>query len=214
MQIRSSPPLIVIGHDLRGATTSLFALLLLDRIGLGKKRPLCITFDSPLIGDKKLQETISRTPAENLTHSNSLYASISLKLEALGLTLHMQQQQQQNVDIKTLAKTTETLERTIILQNRKTFDPTKKLNDVKINMAQLEWYKKDSNNRDIGYYVTYKNMNLLQDHDVVLYHKTHPTLEKMGVRKHYETEKRSKHFVQLEGWFKEDAAKSRSNSNS
>ncbi|KAL9323367.1 hypothetical protein ACSQ67_008224 [Phaseolus vulgaris] len=74
----------------------------------------------------------------------------------------------------------ETLERTIILQSRKTFDPTKKLNEVKISMAQLEWYKKDSKNRDIGYYDTYKNMNLLQDHDVVLYHKTYQHWEKVA----------------------------------
>ena len=44
------------------------------------------------------------------------------------------------------------------VQKRTTFDPTKKLNVMKIDMTQLEWYKKDSKNRNIGYYDRYKKM--------------------------------------------------------
>jgi len=61
LQINSSHPLIVTGHGVGGAIASLFTMLLLESIDSGKKRPLCITFGSPLIGDKKLQEAISRS---------------------------------------------------------------------------------------------------------------------------------------------------------
>lgn len=61
MQINSSNPLIVTGHGVGGAIASLFTVLLLESVGSGKKRPLCITFGSPLVGDKKFQEAISRS---------------------------------------------------------------------------------------------------------------------------------------------------------
>ncbi|KAJ1381085.1 Fungal lipase-like domain [Sesbania bispinosa] len=266
-RVKSSPKLIVTGHALGGPIASLFTLSLLDSIGSGKKRPLCITFGSPLIGDKRLQEAISRSStwnscflhfvsvkdplprqfitkhtapaavlspqtsaympfgtfllcsdqystcfenpdsilallkdsihdqnqvfqsvdygnmveslyrkaickdftaqAEDMTDSTSMHASISLQLWAIGLTPHMQQQQQQNIDIKTLLTNLEELEYELIIQNGKKFDPSRKLNVVKIDMALLEWYKKDSKNRNIGYYDSYKKMRLTSDQDVV-----------------------------------------------
>jgi hypothetical protein len=58
MQI-STKPLIITGHSLGGSVASLFTLWLLDKINLATtKRPLCITFGSPLIGDDGLQEAI------------------------------------------------------------------------------------------------------------------------------------------------------------
>jgi hypothetical protein len=63
MQINSSnprTPLIVTGHGLGGSIASLFVISLLHNIGSRKNRPLCITFGSPLVGDSKLQQTISR----------------------------------------------------------------------------------------------------------------------------------------------------------
>ncbi|KAH1192518.1 Senescence-associated carboxylesterase 101 [Glycine max] len=60
-EINSSTKLIVTGHGLGGAVASLFTISLLNSIGSGKNRPLCITFGSPLIGDKKLQQAISRS---------------------------------------------------------------------------------------------------------------------------------------------------------
>ncbi|KAI4352683.1 hypothetical protein L6164_006908 [Bauhinia variegata] len=64
-QIDHSKPLIVTGHALGGSTASLFTLWLLDSIGSGKKCPLCITFGSPLIGDKNLQQAISQSSTWN-----------------------------------------------------------------------------------------------------------------------------------------------------
>nr|AFK44418.1 unknown [Lotus japonicus] len=99
-----------------------------------------------------------------------MQASINLQLLALGLKPLMQQQQEQAIDIKTLPIKMETLEK-IFIQKRKTFDPSWKLNRVKIDMAKLEWYKKSSKNQDTGYYDSYKKMCFTSDQDVIKFHK-------------------------------------------
>jgi hypothetical protein len=76
------------------------------------------------------------------------------------------QQQQQKIDIA-LEKKMNTLEKNFISQKRQKFDPSRKLNLVKIDMALFEWYKKDSKSRNIGYYDSYKNMSLASDHNAV-----------------------------------------------
>ncbi|XP_061369722.1 senescence-associated carboxylesterase 101-like [Gastrolobium bilobum] len=262
-EINSSKPLIITGNALGGSVASLFTISLLDSIGSGKNRPLCITFGSPLIGDKGLQQAISRSSnwnscflhvvshkdplprlftsalspqtsaympfgtfllcsdenstcfenpesvfevfvalgsirdqnhglqsvgygnivenlhrkaickdftaqAKGMTYSNSLKASISLQLWALGIT---QEQQQHKIDINTLVTKMEILENKFVFQKRETFDPSKKLNLVKVDMAQLEWYKKNSKNRNIGYYDSYKKMLLTSDQDVEKFQK-------------------------------------------
>ena len=65
MQVTLSTKLIVTGQALGGSVAILFTLSLLDSIGSGKNRPLCITFGSPLIGDKNLQQAISRSSTWN-----------------------------------------------------------------------------------------------------------------------------------------------------
>ncbi|KAK2973406.1 hypothetical protein RJ640_011640 [Escallonia rubra] len=60
LQIDTSSPLIITGRSLGGSIASLFTLWLLDRIDPRKsKRPICITFGSPLLGDKAFQQAIS-----------------------------------------------------------------------------------------------------------------------------------------------------------
>jgi hypothetical protein len=81
------------------------------------------------------------------------------------------QQQQENIDINTLETKLKELEKSFILQKKTLFDPSKKLNDMKVYMAQLEWYKKKTKNLHLGYYDSYKNMNTPFDHDVVHFHK-------------------------------------------
>nr|KYP39804.1 Peroxidase 31 [Cajanus cajan] len=265
MQINSSSRLIVTGHGLGGSVASLFTISLLDSVWLGKNRPLCITFGSPLIGDKNLQQAISRSPiwnscfldvvsvkdplprlfianhtympfgtflfcsdinsvcfenpdnvlelliamdstrdqnqgfksanygniVKNLNHktisndfitvagnmtrpeSNSVLASsISLQLGTLGLTPHMQvEQPQQNIDIITLEGKMIKLEQKFIYQKKVMFSPSKKLNLIKRDMVQLEWYKKGGKNRGIGYYDSYKRNVSILDHDVVKFIK-------------------------------------------
>ncbi|GAU18633.1 hypothetical protein TSUD_124660 [Trifolium subterraneum] len=105
------------------------------------------------------------TQGENMTNPDSLATGINLQLQALGLTPHIQLQQE-NFDINTLATKSKELE-----QKKKLFDPSKKLNNMKVNMAQLEWYKKKSKNLQLGYYDSYKNKNAPFDHDADLYQK-------------------------------------------
>ncbi|XP_058787840.1 senescence-associated carboxylesterase 101-like [Vicia villosa] len=263
-QINSSNPrtsMIVTGHGLGGSIASLFIISLLHSIGSGKNRPLCITFGSPLVGDRRLNKAISRssiwnscfihvvshkdplprlfitnqtssympfgtfimcsdatsfenpdsileifvalasvhdknqglesvdygnivknlylkatcigfsTQAENTTEPDSLATGISLQLRALGLTPNMQVGQQENIDINALERKLTELEEKFILQKKILFEPSKKLNDIKIQMAYLEWYKKETKNLQIGYYDSYKNMNTPFDHDVVEFHR-------------------------------------------
>ncbi|CAJ1946827.1 unnamed protein product [Sphenostylis stenocarpa] len=266
-KIASSPRLIVTGHGLGGPIASLFTLSQFDsnddkkNPSEKKKPPLCITFGSPLVGDKKLQEAISRSstwsacflhvfsykdqvlkrlhphtsaympfgtylfcsdvnstcfeypesalgllmssindqnqgfqPVDygklvedlyrkaickdfipqgvDLTHSNSLHASICLQLgAALGLTPDMQKLQHLNIDINALATKLEGLENKFMNQKKVKFDPSKKLNVMKIDMAKLEWYKKHSKSQGIGYYDSFKNRISTFDQDAILWQK-------------------------------------------
>ncbi|EOY02293.1 Senescence-associated gene 101, putative isoform 1 [Theobroma cacao] len=97
---------------------------------------------------------------------NSLRAGTILQLEAIGLQKR-QQQQQQNNDFDKLIEKLEKLEESCMLNKRKVFDPAKKLNDIKIKMALLEWYKKVSKAEEIGYYDCYKNQLSQRDRDIV-----------------------------------------------
>ncbi|XVF58140.1 hypothetical protein PTKIN_Ptkin07bG0039000 [Pterospermum kingtungense] len=259
---KSSCPLVVTGHSLGGSVASLFTLWLLESLNVSAgKRPLCLTFGSPLVGDKGFQQAISQHPSWNscflhvaaskdsiprifitphylqtmgLTYKpfgtfllcseigcacsdnpeatlelllamgvggagneeqlivdygriveqlelriickgisqfgelmlNSLQAGIILQLEAIGLQNRQHDQEQQNNLIKKLE-----LEETCMLNKRKAFDPAKKLNDVKIKMALLEWYKKASKAEEIGYYDCYKNQISRWDRDIVQHKK-------------------------------------------
>ncbi|CAI8597051.1 unnamed protein product [Vicia faba] len=111
------------------------------------------------------------TRVENTTEPDSLATGISLQLQALGLTPHIQVWQQENIDIDALERNLTELEEKFILQKKISFDPSKKLNDIKIHMAYLEWYKKETKNQQIGYYDSYKNMNTPCDHDGVEFHR-------------------------------------------
>ncbi|KAK0600745.1 hypothetical protein LWI29_018032 [Acer saccharum] len=65
-QISNSIPLIVTGHSVGGSVASLFTLWLLESMNrVDAKRVLCITFGAPLIGDKGLQQAISRNSKWN-----------------------------------------------------------------------------------------------------------------------------------------------------
>lgn len=52
------------------------------------------------------------------------------------------------------------------LIGKRTVKPDKKLNEAKINMAKLEWYKKTSKDKNIGYYDTYKSKMFMSDINV------------------------------------------------
>ena len=81
------------------------------------------------------------------------------------------QQQQRNNGIDNLITRTERQEKKLVILKRHVFDPSKKLNEMKINMAYLEWYKKHFKDEGIGYYDSYKNPSNLSDLNVVRYKK-------------------------------------------
>ncbi|XP_059449977.1 senescence-associated carboxylesterase 101-like isoform X2 [Corylus avellana] len=245
----STKPLIIAGHSVGGSVASLFTLWLLDKINLATtKRPLCITFGSPLVGDDGLQEAILQYSAWNscflhvvsdrdpvprvlispynptapelasptnqykpfgtfllyselgcacledpesvlellvATYSEGpgfdykdifqqlngnvickdstkddewiaqpLPAGIITQLGAIGLG--RLQLQQQSIDMNTLIRQTEIRERKWLIRRREAYNDSK-LNEMKVNMAQLEWYKKFSEDKKIGYYDMFKN---------------------------------------------------------
>lgn len=53
----------------------------------------------------------------------------------------------------------------------KAFDPDKKLNDIKVYMAYLEWYKKESTSENNSYYDNYKNKRFWMSIDVIKFKK-------------------------------------------
>lgn len=111
------------------------------------------------------------TRDEDIVHQDSLFAiCISLQLRALGLTPHVQQQKQ-SIDVKILETKMQILEEKLIMQRRISFDPPKKLSEMKGYLAQLEWYKKVTKDQGIGYYDCYKNMYHETNFDVILIHK-------------------------------------------
>ncbi|KAA8548056.1 hypothetical protein F0562_004683 [Nyssa sinensis] len=259
-QLGNTTPLIITGHSLGGSVASLFTLWLLESISRkATKRPLCITFGSPLIGDEGFQQAILNRPtwnscflhvasnqdlipklfisphnahapniestsqtntyrpfgtfllcsesdctsfeepesilellvamsSESMGNQNSsenlqivdykgfleylkckaifhrgvsemgewlnnpFRAGVSIQLESIGVK---KSQQQQN-DI--IIRIEERVEKFLACKIN-VFDPSKKLNDRKIDMAFLEWYKKVSKDHG-GYYDSYKNVML------------------------------------------------------
>ncbi|CAL0298982.1 unnamed protein product [Lupinus luteus] len=100
---------------------------------------------------------------ENISLSDSLLASIKLQLLALELTPLIQ-----NNSILTRMKK---LEDKFITLRKTSFDPSKKLNGLKKDMAQLEWYKKETKNEGVGYYDSFRNMCSQWDLDVIGFRK-------------------------------------------
>ncbi|KAF2308595.1 hypothetical protein GH714_011037 [Hevea brasiliensis] len=58
-----------------------------------------------------------------------------------------------------------------MFNKRKALNPSRKLNEIKIKMAYLEWYKKRCKAKEIGYYDSYKNHLSESDRDVTKYKK-------------------------------------------
>ncbi|XP_061369758.1 senescence-associated carboxylesterase 101-like isoform X2 [Gastrolobium bilobum] len=86
-----------------------------------------------------------------VTNTYTLLASIILQLSALGLAPAMQPQ-----ELKEYAAKMEKEEEKIKEMRRNLFDPYVNLNVIKIDMVQLEWYKKRAKEDGIGYYDKYK----------------------------------------------------------
>ncbi|KAI9154486.1 hypothetical protein LWI28_026948 [Acer negundo] len=271
-QISNSVPLIVTGHSVGGSVASLFTLWLLESMNKADaKRVLCITFGAPLIGDKGLQQAISRNSKWNscflhvaanqdlvprlfvslspqnpnarqidsrsvayqpfgtyLLCSESGYTCIedSEEVSKLLVTMGSETPRNQNpsveLEIFNYTETVKQVEKIVIYQGisrlgeaevhplrartilqldaigvkrtqqacsefntlitnmerrekfrvlkQKVFDPDKKLNEMKVYMAYLEWYKKSMSEKE-GYYDSYKNNRFPEDMDVKKFKK-------------------------------------------
>ncbi|GAV74818.1 Sulfatase domain-containing protein/Lipase_3 domain-containing protein/PigN domain-containing protein [Cephalotus follicularis] len=98
---------------------------------------------------------------------HSLEAGISLQLEAIGVE---RAQQQENRNFAGLIEKMEKWEQACMLSKRRVGDASIKLSEIKLRMAQLEWYKKLAKVEEIGYYDRYKNKGK-SDQDVTRYKK-------------------------------------------
>ncbi|KAL3723187.1 hypothetical protein ACJRO7_035375 [Eucalyptus globulus] len=250
---RESIPHIITGDCLGGSIASLFTLWLLHTLGTETtKRPLCITFGSPLIGDDGFQQAVSQNPTWSAcfvhvvhkddcfpkifhpsTMEQSLYkpfgtflvcsesgsacfeapksiiellaprspesaqivnyesiikclerqlickshsefsvpvtdlfeAGITAQVAAVGLLQILPQ----NMDVDALLRDIVKSEKDVLEQKNKAFDPAKDLNDMKVCLANLEWYKKTCENdgRGSGYYDSFKNKMAKRDYNAV-----------------------------------------------
>ncbi|KAI3768677.1 hypothetical protein L2E82_19507 [Cichorium intybus] len=240
--IDSHCPLVVTGRGLGGYLAILFALLHHHAIDVEEsngsktpKRPICITFGSPLLGDDRLQHAISEhpqwkscflnivaktDPLASFFSSNTLYkpfgtflfcaesgghtvfedeVSVFIVLDAMAssnvgnsqthdytnelgfirrkalyrgtcelgqinlnsLRFGIMSQFQEvgvlnDIPIKMIAKIEDKRTRMIKTKRKvNTYEPTKKLNDMKISLTYMEWYMKSRRSKG-GYYDAYK----------------------------------------------------------
>ncbi|XP_054797406.1 senescence-associated carboxylesterase 101-like isoform X2 [Prosopis cineraria] len=102
----------------------------------------------------------------NIPHSDILEESLALQLCALGFSQFLRE-----VDLKNLVKELKYQEVQLTLKKTKRFVLFKKLDDMKVYMAKLEWYKKHTKKDKYGYYDSYKEEIFPYDLDVVLYRK-------------------------------------------
>ncbi|CAK7330207.1 unnamed protein product [Dovyalis caffra] len=153
----------------------------------------CNCVDDPEVASRLLKNTISQVSTEEMgiddysgigkhlksrliMGENSQLAQpvtppfrqgIILQLKAVGVEITAQQQQ--NNSINDLISELERHINRMALQMKAT-DP-KSLNQVKIKMAYLEWYKKDCKTKGIGYYDSYKNLYSISDREVTRHKK-------------------------------------------
>ncbi|CAL1391946.1 unnamed protein product [Linum trigynum] len=99
--------------------------------------------------------------------ADSLQAGIILLLDSIGIARN----QHQHPSVTDLASQLYRKERLSVLSKRNAMDPSRKLNDIKIKMAFLEWYKKDCKNKGVGYYDSYKNQRATSDMDIAKHKK-------------------------------------------
>ena len=73
--------------------------------------------------------------------------------------------------INHLITNTEKQEKKLVMLKRQVFNPSTELNDMKIRMAYLEWYKKWSKDNKNGYYDNYKNASHTSDLEITKHMK-------------------------------------------
>ncbi|XP_071710321.1 senescence-associated carboxylesterase 101 [Rutidosis leptorrhynchoides] len=243
-KVKLDIPLIITGRGLGGYIATLFTLWLQNAIDVKEsdnpkikfKRPICITFGTPLVGDKFLQLAISERPqwkssflnvvakkdyiASLFTSKNSDYkpfgtfmfcnesgghsafedqeavlavldvmvlpkdeqiemfdyanVMILIKRKVLyrgaydqlgelnmnplkaGITLQLKEVVALKDISNDVIEKVEKRQKSKIINKKKFYEPTKKLNDMKISLTCMEWYMTRSETKG-GYYDRYKN---------------------------------------------------------
>ncbi|KAJ6854494.1 senescence-associated carboxylesterase 101-like [Populus alba x Populus x berolinensis] len=118
-----------------------------------------------IVNDLKSKVIIRGNSQLDLSYVQPLKAGIILQLEAIGVEMTTQQQQRK-VDNKNLISKLEEREKALMTERVQTMEPRKRLNQIKIKMAHLEWYHKICKTKGIGYYDCYKNQLGSSDRDV------------------------------------------------
>ncbi|KAG9159739.1 hypothetical protein Leryth_007771 [Lithospermum erythrorhizon] len=108
-------------------------------------------------GASRPRNPVSRRPRfRNNSVVDPLQAEIILQLEAAGIK---NIQQQETTAMRSLISLLKERQDQVLKRKKNKFDPNKKLNEMKIHMTYLEWYKKATMDRG-GYYDSYKNKDL------------------------------------------------------
>ncbi|XP_010029226.2 senescence-associated carboxylesterase 101 isoform X1 [Eucalyptus grandis] len=116
------------------------------------------------------QQLICKSHSEFSVPDTDLFkAGITAQVAAVGLL----QIQLQNMDVDALLRDIVKSEKDVLEQKSKAFDPAKDLNDMKVCMANLEWYKKrcENDGRGSGYFDSFKNKVAKRDYDAVKFMK-------------------------------------------
>ncbi|VVB14528.1 unnamed protein product [Arabis nemorensis] len=194
--LESEKPVIITGAALGGAVASLFTLWLLETIDPKLKRPLCITFGSPLIGDASLQQILENSVRNScfLHVVDAAQSLITAGFKPFGTFLIcfdsecvciddpeavMELLTGDNTDLVDYGEVLHRLDRSVLSmadsrlmiddviermeeraeKKKLRFDSFKKLNEMKISMVYMEWYKKKSKKVKIGYYDRFKSQS-------------------------------------------------------
>ncbi|CAA0402658.1 unnamed protein product [Arabidopsis thaliana] len=193
--LKSEKPVIITGAALGGSVASLYTLWLLETIEPTLKRPLCITFGSPLIGDASLQQILENS-VRNSCFLHVVSAQTRIKMDFFkpfgtflicfdsgcvciedhvavtellngvhdsGLVDYSQVLNRLDQSMLSLADSRlipedviKGIEKRAEMKNLRFDMMFKKLNDMKISMAYIEWYKKKCKEVKIGYYDRFK----------------------------------------------------------
>ncbi|KAJ6296872.1 hypothetical protein OIU78_022574 [Salix suchowensis] len=122
----------------------------------------CACVDGLVVVSRLLESTQRGNSQRDPSHMHPLKAGIILQLETIGVEMTTQRE----VDNNNLISKLEEREKILMAERVQTMDPRKKLNQIKIKMAHLEWYNKICKTKGIGYYDCYKNQLGSSDREV------------------------------------------------
>ncbi|CAI0455584.1 unnamed protein product [Linum tenue] len=97
--------------------------------------------------------------------ADSMQAGIALQLQSIGISLDQKQ------STISLATELDKKQKFSSFRKRSALEQSRKLQEIKMKMAYLEWYKKDSRNKGKGYYDSYKIQSTTADIEIAKHKK-------------------------------------------